>query len=122
MILDNAYLDLKAGRFKIAQRGLEKYLTIKPNDVQAYYLLGEIFRQKGEEGDMEKAKEYYEKAISIDPSFPDSHKGIGLIYYKQGEKLLAKKALELYLSLSENVLDKAYIEEYIKQCIEVDKQ
>lgn len=122
VIIDNANLDLNAGRFKIAQKGVEKYLTKKPNDARAYYLLGEIFRQKGEEGDIEKAKEHYQKAISIDPSYPVLYKGIGLIYFKQGEKLLAKKSFELYLSLSRNTLDRAYIEEYIKQCNEGDRQ
>lgn len=116
VILENAHLDLKAGRFKIAQKGTEKYLALKPNDAKAYYLLGEIFRQRGEVGDIEKAKEHYQKSISIDPFYPEPHKGIGLIYYKQGEKLLAKKSLELYLSLSRNASDRSYIEEYIKQC------
>jgi len=116
VILDNSHLDLKAGRFKIAQKGVEKYLAIKQNDAKAYCLLGEIYRQKAEKGDFEKAKEHYQKAISIDPSYPDSHKGMGLIHYKQGEKELAKNSLEQYLSLSPQAIDRAYIEEYIKQC------
>jgi predicted Zn-dependent protease len=118
VILDNARLDLKTGRFKIAQKGIEKYLDIKPDDAKAYCILGEIFRQRGEEGDTEKAKENYKKAISIDSTYPYPYKGIGLIYYKQGEKCLAKESFELYLTLSPQVLDRAYIEEYIKQCNE----
>jgi len=121
VILDNASLDLKAGRFKIAERGVEKYLTIKPNDPKAHCFLGEIYRQKAEKGDLEKAKEYYQKAISIDPSYPEAHKGIGFIYFKQGEKGLAKKSLEQYLSLSSQAMDRAYIEEYIKQCHKGEK-
>ncbi len=118
VIFDNALLDLKAGRFKIAKNGVEKYLTLKSDDVQGYFLIGEIYRQKGEKGDSEIAKEYYEKAISLDPSFPYSYKGIGLIYYKNGQKSLAKKYLETYLTLSSQASDKGYIEEYIKQCNE----
>ena len=56
VILDNVSLDLKAGRFKIAERGVEKYLTIKPSNPKAYYFLGEICRQRAEQGDLEKAK------------------------------------------------------------------
>jgi predicted Zn-dependent protease len=114
VILDNAFLDLKAGRFNMAKRGAEKYLSIKPDDARAYYLLGEIHRQRGEKDDPEKAKENYERAISLDPSFPDSYKGLGMIYYKQGEKFLAKKYFELYLSVYPEAPDKAYIEEYLK--------
>lgn len=121
VILDNAFLDLKAGRFKIAERGVEKYLSIKSTDPKAYCLLGEIYRQKAEKGDLEKAKEHYKKAISIDPSYSDAHKGMGFIYFKQGEKGLAKKSLEQYLFLSSQPMDRAYIEEYIKQCHEGEK-
>jgi predicted Zn-dependent protease len=118
VILDNASLDLRAGRFKMAERGVEKYLTMKSNDPKAYCLLGEIHRQKAEKGDLEKAREHYQKAISIDGSYPDAHKGMGLIHYKQGEKGQAQKCLEQYLSLSPQAMDRAYIEEYIKNCHE----
>jgi len=121
-ILDNSRLDLKAGRFKIAQRGVEKYLKTQSEVAEAYCLLGDICRQRGEKGDIEKSKEHYQKAISINPSYPDSYKGIGLIHYKQGEKALAKKAFELYLSHSPQALDRAYIEEYIHQSQEGGKE
>ncbi len=116
VILENAFLDLKAGRFSTAQRGAEKYLTIKPNDQRAYYLLGEISRQRGKKDDTKRAKAYYEKAISIEPSYPDPHKAIGLIYYKDGEKTLANRSFESYLSLSPQAPDRAYIQGYLKQC------
>jgi regulator of sirC expression with transglutaminase-like and TPR domain len=84
--------------------------------------LGDIRRQRGEAGDIEKAKDFYQKAIDINPSYPDSHKGIGLIHYKGKQKTLAKKALELYLSLSPQASDRAFIEEYIHQCQEGGKE
>lgn len=115
VILENAILDLKVGRFKVAQKGVEKYLSIKPNDAKAYFLLGEIFRQKGGEGDTEKAKKHYQEAISIDPLYPSPQKGIGLVYYKQGKRTPARRYLKLYLSLSPQASDRAYIEEYIGQ-------
>ncbi len=114
MILDNAQLDLKAGRFSIAQRGIEKYITLKPNDAHAYSLLGEVSRQRGEKGDMEKAKERYQKAVSLDSSYCDPNKGIGMIYLKQGNESLAAKYFKRYLSLSPDAPDRRYIEEYIK--------
>lgn len=116
VILDNAWLDLKAGRFHSAQRGAEKYLKIEPNDAGVYYLLGEIFRQRAKADDMHKAKANYKKAISLDPFYPDPHKAIGLIYYKDGEKTLAKKSFGQCLSLSPHRADKAYIVGYLKKC------
>lgn len=122
LILDNACLDLKLGRFKIAERGAAKYLSIGGNDPKAYCLLGEICRQRDEEGDREKAEEYYQRAISLDPAYPDAHKGMGLIYYKEDKTSLAKKSLQTYLSLSPQASDRAYIEEYIRNCGEGEKQ
>lgn len=116
VILDNAWLDLKAGRFHSAQRGAEKYLKIESNDAGVYYLLGEVFRQRAKADDMRKAKAYYEKAISLDPFYPEPHKAIGLIYYKDGEKTLAKKSFGQCLSLSPHRTDKAYIVGYLKKC------
>jgi predicted Zn-dependent protease len=122
VILDNARDDLKAGRFKIAERGVEKYSKIESESAEAYCLLGDIRHQRGEVNDVETAKDHYQRAISINSSYPDSHKGIGLIHYKRKEKTLAKKALELYLSLSPQASDRAFIEEYIHQCKEGGKE
>jgi predicted Zn-dependent protease len=122
VILDNARDDLKAGRFKMAERGVQKYLKIKSESAEAYCLLGDIHRQRGNENDIETAKGHYQRAITMNASYPDSYRGIGLIHYKRGEKALAKKALESYLSLSPQALDRAYIEGYIHQCEEGEKQ
>lgn len=116
VILDNALLDLKAGRFKSAQRGIERYLAVRPNDAKAHYLLGEVFRQRGEKDDAEKARACYAKAISADPTYSDPYKGLGLVHYKSGERALAQKHLKSYLALAPAAPDRAYIEEYIRQC------
>jgi len=118
VILDNAFLDLKAGRFSTAQRGAKKYLRIKPNDPRAYYLLGEISRQRKKQNDTDRAKAYYKKALSIKPSYPDPLRAIGLLYYKEGKKTLAKRSFESYLSLSPHAPDSAYIKQYLAQCNE----
>jgi len=68
VILENARLDLKSGRFWLAQRGVEKYLRGAENDAGAHYLMGEIFRQRGLKGDSEKALSYYRRATLKDPS------------------------------------------------------
>ena len=117
LILDNARLDLRQGRFHIAQRMVKKYLTTKPEDAQAYYLLGEIFRQRGQQNDAGAAQKNYQKAISLNPSFPEPLKAMGLIHYKDGEKRLAKKYFESCLLLSPNTADKAYIQGYLKLCV-----
>ena len=118
LILENARLDLRSGRFRLAQRGVEKYLRGAHNDARGYYLMGEIFRQRGQEGDIEKAMSYYRRATLIDPSYSEPLKAIGLIHYKDGHKALAKEFFESCLRLAPDAPDKAYIQGYIKQCTE----
>ena len=118
LLLENALLDLKAGRFPSAHRGLEKYLKVNPHDPRAYYLLGELCRQGAKEKDIARAKEYYKKAILLDPLYPEPYKAVGLIYYKEGEKRLARRSFESCLALSPHEPDRAYIRGYLEQCDE----
>ena len=117
LVLDNARLDLRQGRFLVAQRTVEKFLTVKPDDARAYFLLGEIFRQRSRQDDAAAAIKYYEKSISLNPSFPEPHKAMGLIHYKDGARRLAKKYFESSLLLSPDTADKAYIQGYLKLCV-----
>jgi predicted Zn-dependent protease len=116
VVLENARLDLKAGRFHTARWGAEKYIAIRPNDPKGYYLLGEVRRQQAGEGDMQKAEQDYQKAVALDPAYPDPHKGLGLIQLRRGKTCVAKKSLESYLALAPTASDRAYIEGYIRQC------
>ncbi len=116
LILDNAGLDLRIGRFEVARRSVKNYLGRHPNDAGAYYMLGEIFRQRGGRADTRKAVQQYEKAIVLAPSFADPYKAMGLIHYKVGEQRLAQKYFETCLLLAPETPDRAYIENYLQDC------
>ncbi len=116
LLLDNARLDIRLGRFQTAKKSVEKFLTIKPDNTRAYFLLGEIHRQRGQRSDTQTALSYYNRAITLDPNFAAPHKAIGLIHYKKGQHALAKKYFESCLQLSPDAPDKAYIKGYLKQC------
>ena len=117
IMLENARLDLQQGKFFIAQSTVKKYLNLNPDDAQAYYLLGEIFRQRGWKNDSVAAINNYEKSILLNPSYSESYKAMGLIHYKDGEKRRARKYFESCLLLSPNTVDKAYIQGYLKLCV-----
>jgi Zn-dependent protease with chaperone function len=116
VVLDNAWLDLKAGRFTAAQQGAEKYVALSVADARGHYLLGEVLRQKGEQAATEQAMAHYRKAIAADRAYPEPHRGLGLLHFQLAQKPQARRALETYLSLSPQAGDRAYIEEYIQQC------
>ena len=115
LLLENAQLDLKAGRFAPAERTAKKYLVSRPKSSPAHQLLGEIYRQRDGEGDMERAKAQYTQAIALDPSTPAPHKGLGLVHYRLGNKPAAKKSLQAYLTSAPSAPDRGYVEETIRQ-------
>ena len=118
LILENALLDLKTGRFRMAEKGFEKYLSLRPEDAKAYHLLGETFLQQK---DQERAKAYFDRAIEINPAYPDPHQAIGMIYYKSGERGRARGYFETCLALSRTLPDRSYIEAYLAECKEEHK-
>ena len=117
LLLDNAQSDIRLGRFQVARAAVEKYMRIKPDDTRAFFLLGEIYRQRGALDDTQTALDYYSRAIALDPGFAAPHKAIGLIHFKKGQHALAKKYFESCLQLSPDSPDKAYIQGYLKQCV-----
>jgi len=118
LLLENALLDLRTGRFLMAEKGFEKYLSLKPGDARAYHFLGETFLQQR---DQQRAKAYFSRAIEINPAYPDPHQAIGMIYYKSGERERARGYFETCLALSRTLPDRSYIEAYLAECKEEPK-
>jgi predicted Zn-dependent protease len=116
VVLDNAWLDLRAGRFDAARHGARRYLTRSPDDARGHYLLGEVARQMGEREVAAQAIAHYRKAIAADRRYADPHRGLGLVHFELGDKRQARRALERYLSIAPAASDRAYIEEYIRLC------
>lgn len=112
-IYETALLDLKAGRFAKAERGAQRYVAIRGKDGKGWYLLGEVFRQQG---DQQEALKQYRKAVKLDPSCPDPYRAMGLLHLKDGNKAQARKAFKTYLNKAPKAADRPYVEEYLRQC------
>jgi predicted Zn-dependent protease len=114
--LDNAFLDLALGRYGAAERAFRGYLEVGPGSAAAHYGLGELYRQRGEQGDRERAEGEYRLSLRYDPVYPEPHKSLGLLFFKEKDVIPAKRALEQYLMLAPEAADRGYIEQYLKQC------
>ena len=115
LLLENAQMDLSMGRFSSAHDGIERFLKLEPENARAHYCMAELYRQKGDKDDREKAISEYNLAISFDPSDPLPHRGLGMIYYKQKFYEKSKQQFEKYLFLYPTAEDRGYIEQYIQQ-------
>ena len=114
LLLDNAVMDLRAGRFNTAKAAIEKFLQQDPHHPRGLYHLGEVLRQQGKPEHMTRAVQAYEAALQHDPSFPDPLKGLGLLYYKQQQREQALQCFEGYLALAPETVDREYIEGYLR--------
>jgi len=114
LLLDNAEMMLKAGRFEQARTSLDRYHAGSGESARAEYLLGETWRQEGKPADTEKAQEHYRKATTLDPAYADPHRALGLLAYKQKDREQARSYLERYLALAKAASDRRYIEELLK--------
>ncbi|WP_447968042.1 M48 family metalloprotease [Nitrospira sp. M1] len=115
LFLDNAKLDVASGRFASAEAGIQRYLSRHPHDAEGYYWLGEVYRQRGEEGDEEKAIQTFSHAVELFPSFADPHRSLGIMHFKREQWNDAESHLRQYLSLSPAASDREFIQSYVKQ-------
>lgn len=115
LLLDNASMDIAMGRFSSAQQSLERFLAVEPNHPRAHYLLGELYRQRAERADRDKAESEYRRALEEDPGYPDPYRGLGILYLKSQLPDWARKAFDKYLALSPAAGDREYIFQYLQR-------
>ena len=74
----------------------QKSVQLDPQDAEAYYNLGVIFRELGK---LEEAEKSYRKAILLKPDYAEAYSNIGVIFKKLGKLNEAeasyRKAIEL---------------------------
>ncbi len=126
VVRENAYEDIRAGRFPVAQRQLDRVLAITPRDPIAHTYYGDLHRlqaqrareaaRKDEHARLARAS--YEKAVELDATAPEPHRQLGFLYYQQKDTARAKAAFEKYLALKPNAPDAKRIKEYL---VELDR-
>jgi predicted Zn-dependent protease len=116
VLLLNARLNLRYGRYRWARNDLKRYLQIRPGDARAHHLLGDILQQQGGVSWIENAQACYREAIRLDRNYAEPHKALGLLHYKQGRKQLARGFFQTALALAPDDKDNAYIAVYLAEC------
>jgi len=112
LLLDNAMLDLKLGRLKIAQAAIEKHLRRDPNSARGHFTLGELERRSGDPG---KAEKSYRLAASLDPNYAEPYRELGLLYRAQNKPGETRAEFEKYLQLNPKAIDVGIIRGHITE-------
>ncbi|WP_169569903.1 M48 family metallopeptidase [Sneathiella limimaris] len=85
------------------------------NAEEIAYFIAEVYRRKGTEDELEKAKEYYLKAASIEPAPLKTHKHLGLVEKRLGRNEAAISSFETYLEQNPSAADAKLVRSYIEQ-------
>ena len=126
VVRENAYADIRAGRFTVAAPQLDRVLAITPRDVLAHTYYGDLHRLQAQRAaDAAKKAEHvslalaaYEKAVELDPAAPEPHRQLGFLYYQQKDIAKAKAAFERYLMLNPGAQDAGRVRQYL---VELDR-
>ncbi len=114
-IYATARLDLKAGRYAKAEKGLKRYMRIYPRSGRAHYLLGEVYRQRNDGSDLQNAIKYLSQASRLNRKHAEVYRSIGIVYMNQQDTKAARKAFRSYLKWAPQAMDREFILEYIRQ-------
>ena len=121
VVRDNAYEELRAGRFAFAQTQLDRVLRLTPKDPVAHLYYGDLYRLQAQRArgvaDKDtlawKALGEYELAAQLDPKLPDPYRQLGFLYYQQKDNTKAKEAFQKYLVLKPDAPDASRVKEYM---------
>lgn len=106
--------DLEAYRYKQLILVLSDPERRREYPPEASYYLGEAYRLRNNDGDMDLAKREYTLSLELAPSFAPAFRALGLLHYKRGEKSSAAPLFKRYLELDPAAPDREYIQAYLK--------
>ncbi len=107
--------EVKRGQYAESLALMGRLLARKDAAGLVYFYRGEVYRLRGESGDLDLALEDY-RASSLSPNSPPAaFRGIGLICRQRGEKTEARAALDRYLELAPDAPDSAFIKNYLSE-------
>ena len=119
-VLNNHYMflmedQLDTNRFGRTQELLERHaeIGVEPSLVRFFY--GEMFRQRGEEGDKELAMAAYRHSIEGGKPPPEAYKNLGYLHLKTGDVAAAQESFTQYLAIDPEATDRAMIEFYLEE-------
>jgi len=116
LLVSQVELEIQRGQWESALGYARRLLKDDPENARVHYLLGELYRQRGEPGDGQRALGHYDRAIVSNPFFPEPRKAAGLLHFKQGRAQAARTYFQSALDLSSQSGDNAYIHSYLTQC------
>ena len=94
---------------------LERHSQIGVEPSLVRYFYGEMFRQRGEDGDSRRAMDAYRHSIEGGAAPPEAYRNLGYLLLRQDEAVEARALFEQYLEFRPDASDRAMIEFYLEE-------
>jgi tetratricopeptide (TPR) repeat protein len=107
--------ELKRRRYGESHALLARLCTDNPEDGEAAYFLGELYRMRNAEGDAELAFRSFQKAAALPGVPPEVHRSLGRLHQKAGRIPEMKEAFTRYLQAQPAAEDAALIRSYLNE-------
>lgn len=106
---------LDTARFGRTEEILRRHseMGIEPSLIRYFY--GEMFRQRGEEGDAKRAMDAYLHSIEGGAAPPEAYKNLGYLHLKARDNEKAQERFREYLEHAPDATDRAMIEFYLEE-------
>ncbi len=119
-ILNTHYMMLMQDQLATNRHGrtkelLERHYEIGVEPSLVRYFYGEMFRQRGEEGDADLAIAAYRHSIEGGMAPPEAYKQLGYLLLKKDETAAAQDSFRTYLEVNPEASDRAMIEFYLEE-------
>jgi TPR repeat protein len=105
---------LATNRYGRTLNMLERHRQIGVDLSLVSFFYGETYRQRGTEGDRDRAVSAYRESIEHGNAPPEAHRNLGYLLLKNGNRHGASDALRRYLELASDPSDRAMIESYLE--------
>lgn len=119
-ILNNHYTllmgdQIDTNRFGRTEEILRRHEKIGVDPGILYFFRGEMYRQRGEPGDLELAMAAYRKSIEQENVPAAAYKNLGYLYLKTKDLTSAQENFRKYLDADPEASDRAMIEFYLEE-------
>lgn len=84
-----------------------------PGEIE--YYRAELYRTRGEEGDVERAIAHYREAVGSGSAPAEVHRSLGLLLRRTGDAAGAREELAAYLERAPAASDRAMVEVYLQE-------
>ncbi len=119
-VLNKHYLflmedQIDTNRFGRTEDMLRRHVSMGIEESLVHYFHGEMYRQRDEEGDRERAADAYLKSIALGNPPPEAYKNLGYLSLKTDDVAQARNYFSEYLEIKPDASDRAMIEFYLEE-------